>query len=48
MIGTALHVPTKRTCLNIFNSESLSDGPIARAWLPHHLPLGFHGNFVAR
>ncbi len=48
MIGTALHVPSKRTCLNVFNSESLSQGPIARAWLPHHLPLGFHGNFIER
>lgn len=46
MIGTALHVPSKRTCLNIFNSEDLNQGPIARAWLPHHLPLGFHGCFI--
>ncbi len=47
LIGTALHVPSKRTCLNIFNVENISDGPIARAWLPHHLPLGFHGTFKA-
>lgn len=46
MIGTALHVPSKRTCLNIFNAEKINEGPIARAWLPHHLPLGFHGSFV--
>ncbi len=47
LIGTALHVPSKRTCLNIFAIENLAAGPMARAWLPHHLPLGFHGNFVA-
>ncbi|WOH37802.1 carotenoid oxygenase family protein [Thalassotalea fonticola] len=47
LIGTALHVPSKRTCLNIFNASSIADGPIARAWLNHHLPLGFHGNFIA-
>lgn len=47
LMGTALHVPTKRTCLNIFNIENISDGPIARAWLSHHLPLGFHGTFKA-
>ncbi len=47
LIGTALHVPSKRTCLNIFNVENVADGPIARAWLSHHLPLGFHGNFKA-
>lgn len=47
LIGTALHVPSKRTCLNIFNMAKVADGPIARAWLPYHLPLGFHGNFIA-
>ena len=47
LIGTALHVPSKRTCLNIFNMENIADGPVARAWLPYHLPLGFHGNFVS-
>ncbi|WP_159105305.1 carotenoid oxygenase family protein [Shewanella marina] len=47
LIGTALHVPSKRTCLNIFSKHDISAGPIARAWLPYHLPLGFHGNFIA-
>jgi all-trans-8'-apo-beta-carotenal 15,15'-oxygenase len=47
LIGTALHVPSKRSCLNIFAANDLASGPLARAWLPHHLPLGFHGNFVA-
>ena len=46
IIGTALHVPSKRTCVNVFREEHISDGPIARAWLGHHLPLGFHGHFV--
>jgi len=45
LIGTALHVPSKRTCVNIFNVENISAGPVARAWLSHHLPLGFHGSF---
>ncbi|MDO6428867.1 carotenoid oxygenase family protein [Thalassotalea sp. 1_MG-2023] len=47
LIGTALHVPSKRTCLNIFDVKALSNGPVCRAWLPYHIPLGFHGNFVA-
>ena len=47
LMGTALHVPSRRTCLNIFEAANLAAGPIARAWLPHHLPLGFHGNFVS-
>lgn len=45
VIGTALHVPSQRACLNIFKGVNLEAGPIARAWLPYHLPLGFHGNF---
>ena len=45
LIGTALHVPSKRSCLNIFEAKNIAQGPIARAWLSHHLPLGFHGNF---
>ncbi|WNC72066.1 carotenoid oxygenase family protein [Thalassotalea psychrophila] len=47
LIGTALHVPSKRTCLNIFQANNLAQGPICRAWLPYHLPLGFHGSFKA-
>ncbi|MFT5789668.1 MAG: all-trans-8'-apo-beta-carotenal 15,15'-oxygenase [Shewanella sp.] len=47
LIGTALHVPSKRTCLNIFAANDISSGPMARAWLPYHLPLGFHGHFQA-
>ncbi len=47
LLGTALHIPSKRTCLNIFKADRLNDGPICRAWLPYHMPLGFHGNFVA-
>lgn len=46
LIGTALHVPSKRSCLNIFTMHDIEAGPIARAWLSHHLPLGFHGNFI--
>lgn len=46
LMGTALHIPSKRTCLNIFQMNNIEQGPITRAWLPYHLPLGFHGNFV--
>lgn len=46
LLGTAFHVPSKRTCLNIFREQDIEDGPICRAWLEHGLPLGFHGKFV--
>jgi carotenoid cleavage dioxygenase len=45
LVGTALHIPSKRSCLNIFKANQLSSGPICRAWLPYHLPLGLHGSF---
>lgn len=48
LIGTALHVPSRRTCLNIFHADNITQGPVCRAWLPYHIPLGFHGNFVNR
>ncbi|MBQ4840128.1 carotenoid oxygenase family protein [Pseudoalteromonas luteoviolacea] len=46
LIGTALHIPSKRTCLNIFRAQHVADGPICRAWLNNAIPLGFHGNFL--
>ncbi len=46
-LGTAFHIPSQRTCLSVFEAASLRSGPVARAWLPYALPLGFHGNFTA-
>lgn len=46
LVGTALHVPSKRTCVNVFKVGHVSDGPVCRAWLGQALPLGFHGNFL--
>jgi carotenoid cleavage dioxygenase len=45
LIGTALHWPSKKSCVSLFQAENIAAGPIARAWLPFHIPLGFHGNF---
>lgn len=47
ILGTALHVPSRRTVLNLFETRRLSDGPLASAWLEFPLPLGLHGQFVA-
>lgn len=27
----------------VLDARRVSDGPVARAWLDHHVPLGFHG-----
>lgn len=47
ILGTALHVPSQRTVLNVFEARRLADGPVAGAWLDGPLPLGLHGQFVA-
>ncbi len=46
LLCTALHVPSQRTCLNIFAANNIRNGPLCRAWLPYHLPMGFHGQFI--
>ncbi|MBM7073279.1 carotenoid oxygenase family protein [Shewanella sp. 202IG2-18] len=47
LMGTALHVPSKRTCLTVFNADNVAHGPVVKAWLPYHLPIGFHGSFIS-
>jgi all-trans-8'-apo-beta-carotenal 15,15'-oxygenase len=34
---------TRRSYLAVFNAEHLSDGPIARVHLNHHVPFSYHG-----
>jgi all-trans-8'-apo-beta-carotenal 15,15'-oxygenase len=46
ILGTTFDVKKQRTCVNVFRADHVADGPIARAWLPYWLPLGFHGNFT--
>ncbi len=46
IVGTAFDVTRQKTSVNVFNAAKLADGPLARAWLPYWLPLGFHGNFT--
>ncbi|MDC7694381.1 carotenoid oxygenase family protein [Asticcacaulis sp. DXS10W] len=46
LLGTALHWPTRRTCLSLFDAANISNGPAACAWLPVAAPLGLHGQFI--
>jgi all-trans-8'-apo-beta-carotenal 15,15'-oxygenase len=48
IIGTAYHWPSERTTLSVFDAEHLADGPVAQVRLPYGLPLGLHGQFVAK
>lgn len=45
LVGTVLDYAKGRTGLSILDAENLAAGPIAQAWIPHTLPLGFHGWF---
>ncbi len=34
------------SALAVLDAACLGDGPVARAWFDHHVPITFHGNFV--
>jgi len=48
LVGTWVDHRKGRSGISILDAESVSDGPMAQAWLPYVLPLGFHGTFAAR
>ncbi len=35
-----------RAFVSIYDAARIPDGPVARAWLNHHVPITFHGTFV--
>lgn len=38
--------PTNRAFLAIYDAARLPDGPVARAWFDHHVPITFHGTYA--
>lgn len=46
VVGSAFDAKSQRTCVSVFDATNINNGPLARAWLPYWLPLGFHGNFT--
>ena len=46
LLGNVLDYRRGRTGLAVLDAENLAAGPMAMAWLPHTLPLGFHGWYV--
>ena len=40
--------PSNRAFLAVYDALRLPDGPIARAWFDHQIPITFHGTFAAR
>ncbi|MDH0868199.1 carotenoid oxygenase family protein [Mitsuaria sp. GD03876] len=47
LLGTGYDVARQRSFATVFDAQRLEDGPVARAWLPYWVPLGFHGRFHA-
>lgn len=47
LLGTGYDVKRQRSFATVFDAQRLEDGPVARAWLPYWVPLGFHGRFYA-
>ncbi|MDE0240531.1 MAG: carotenoid oxygenase family protein [bacterium] len=45
LIGSFLDSSTARSGVAVFDARGVADGPLAQAWLPFPLPLGFHGQF---
>lgn len=48
LLATGLDGWTGRSFLAIFDARNLAAGPVARAWLRHHMPATFHGSWVAQ
>jgi carotenoid cleavage dioxygenase-like enzyme len=46
LVGTLLDARRGRSGLVVLDAERVGDGPLAQAWLPRTMPLGFHGAFV--
>ena len=45
LLGTVLDYERGVSGLTVFDARGIADGPLATAWLPYPLPLGFHGCF---
>ena len=48
LVGTLLDSARGRSGIAVLDAEHVDDGPLAQAWLPYTVPLGFHGHFAAR
>ncbi|HEX5661959.1 MAG TPA: carotenoid oxygenase family protein [Xanthomonadaceae bacterium] len=46
LVGTLLDHGRGRSGIAVLDAERVADGPLAQAWLPYTVPLGFHGWFA--
>lgn len=47
LVGTLLDSARGRSGIAVLDARRVEQGPLAQAWLPTTVPLGFHGHFVA-
>jgi len=47
LMGLVVDMNTETTELVILRAEDFTGPPVASVWLPHRIPPGFHGNWVA-
>jgi carotenoid cleavage dioxygenase-like enzyme len=47
LVGTLLDSLRGRSGIAVLDAEHVDRGPLAQAWLPYTVPLGFHGYFAA-
>lgn len=48
LVGTLLDAARGRSGIAVLDARRVDAGPLAQAWLPYTMPLGFHGHFAAR
>ena len=46
LVALAHDGPTSRAFLAVYDAARIPDGPIARAWFDHQVPITFHGTYV--
>ncbi|WEK02117.1 MAG: carotenoid oxygenase family protein [Candidatus Sphingomonas phytovorans] len=47
LIGLVVDLPNETTDLVIIDAQAFADAPVASIRIPHRVPPGFHGNWVA-
>ena len=48
LVGTLLDARRGRSGIAVLDAQHVDRGPLAQAWLPYAVPLGFHGHFAVR
>ena len=47
LVGTLLDSARGRSGIAVLDAQRIEEEPLAQAWLPYTVPLGFHGHFAA-